>query len=276
MIVLQSSYPSTNEKLPVLPINGQEVDILKLNPVAWVSANSGVETNGTAISRVQDKTGKYQWELASKSTSHPPRLITSGKRKALRFGTGVSNPGALKKVGNEFTFPADGIFTLFALIRVPLPKTEGYTGTGGNFCGNNAPEPDLVRFRMGADDYTRNNIFYNHGNRTSAVEENFPINTVAVSDFRDNLWHISVMTAAADHHAWEFDGVLLQQKAIGAKPFATDESRRMIIGSADNPFNHSFMGDIAEIFVIPGVMTAQDKNKVYQYLNGLRADLSAQ
>lgn len=275
MLVLKTTIASTNPNLPVIDINPEEVAILAMNPTAWISADSGVTASGEAVSLVRDKTGLYEWGLVTPTTTHPPRVITSGTRKTLRFDVAASNPGIMKKTGNELTFPADGIFTLFMVHRIPAANTEGFTATGGNICGNNAAEPNVARFRFGGDSYTGNNIFYNHGSKSiSSSPESFPINT-SVADVRDYVWHISVVTALSDSHSWEYDGVVLQTTAYGAKPYTTDESRRLTVGGADSPFALQFRGDLSTLILIPGVITAEQKNTVYQYLAGIKNDLTA-
>lgn len=275
MLVLKTNITSKNQNLPVLGITPAEVNILKMNPTAWLSGNSGVVLNGTAVISVADRTGKYTWSLVSPTTAHPPRQLTSGSRKVLRFGIGVSGDGigALKKAGDEPTYPEDGVFTLFALIRIPLPNTSGYTATGGNLCGNNSAEPDLARFRFGSDSYMGNEIYYNHGSKSSADTSNYPLRAPTAADFRDNAWHILVITARANAHTLEWDGAVLQQKAIAVKSFATDESRRMTIGSADSPFNHSFMGHVAELILIPGALSDDNKADVVQFMNDVKSAL---
>jgi hypothetical protein len=274
MLVLKTTIPDTNPNLPVLNLTAREVEILQMNPSAWMDGNSGVESIGGAVSLVRDKTGLYTWGLALQATNSPPKVVISGLRNALRFAGSISNPGALKKVGDAPSFPADGIFTLFLLTRCPVNGTEGFASTGGNVCGNNAVEPNLVRFRFGADNYTGNTLFYNHGSKPASNPANYPINTSTPADFRDNAWHLTVITAAAAGHTCEWDGQALQTTSILPTSFSSAESRSLTVGSADSPFAHSFFGDIAQLILIPGALTISQKNTVIQYLNDVKTDLS--
>ena len=272
MLVLKTLIEDTNSNLPVLNLTAREVDILQMNPSAWIDGNSGVVSNGGSVSLVRDKTGLSDWGLPSGATQLPV-IVQSGNRNALRFSGAISKAG-LKKTNNESSFPSDGISTLFLLLRCPVNGTEGFASTGGNICGNNAPEPDCVRFRLGADNYTGNNLFYNHGSKAASNPNNYPINTSTPANFRDNAWHMTIITANEAGHTCEWDGEQRQATAILPAVFSSAESRSLTVGSADNPFAHSFQGDIAQLIMIPGKLTASQKNTVAQYLSDVQAELS--
>lgn len=271
MLVLKTMIPDTNANLPVLNLTAREVEILQMSPSAWIDGNSGVVSNSGVVTLVRDKTGLYNWAVPIGATTHPS-AVTSGSRNALRFAGALSKPG-LKKENDEVSFPADGIFTLFLLLRCPVNGTEGFASTGGNICGNNAPEPDCVRFRLGADNYTGNNLFYNHGSKAASNPNNYPINTSTPANFRDNAWHMTIITANEAGHICEWDGEQRQATAIPPSAFSSDASRRLTVGSADNPFANSYQGDIAQLILIPGELTIAQKNTVVHYLNDVKADL---
>lgn len=274
MLVLKTTIPDTNPNLPVLNLSAREVEILLMNPSAWIDSNSGVVSNGGSVSLVRDKTGLSTWGLALPATNSQPKVVASGSRNALRFSGSISNPGALKKTNDEPSFPVDGIFTLFLLTRCPVNGTEGFSSTGGNVCGNNSTVPGVARIRLGADNYTGNNLFYNHGGKSASVPENYPINTTTPSDFRDNAWHMTIITANEAGHTCEWDGEQRQETAILPSAFSSAESRSLTVGSADNPFAHSYQGDLAQLILIPGSLTISQKNTVVQYLNDVKTDLS--
>lgn len=269
MVVFKASRPSNNPNLPKLSITQQEIDILQMNPSVWIEAKSGVVSSGGNVSLVRDKTGRANWAPAATLT---PRIITAGGGAALRFGRASQNSGALVAQDEYETFPANGIYSMFILYRIPLPNTEGYSGTGGNVCGNYAAEPDRLRVRFGLDSFGGDVVWLNHGGAATGDPSNYPINT-AIAGFRDNLWHIAAIEATSNFHRWEKDGVLLQQKDIPAKAFATADSRRLVVGGAGNPLNHGFQGDIAAQLIIPGPLAVDDKATIYDRFNSLKAEL---
>lgn len=72
--------------------------------------------------------------------------------------------------GNGYqSIPANGIYSLFLLYRIPVPNTEGRAGTGGNIAGNNEAPGEWLRFRFGSDTYLDDTIFLNHGGNPSPV-----------------------------------------------------------------------------------------------------------
>lgn len=75
-------------------------------------------------------------------------------------------------------------------------------------------------------------------------------------------------------HRWEHDGTLLQQKSVGAIPFTTADSRRLVVGSAGNPIATGFVGDLAEFFVIPSTIGNVTKTVIYSWLNARKASLT--
>jgi hypothetical protein len=269
MVVFKASRPSNNPNLPKLAITQQEIDILQMNPSAWIEAKSGVVSSGGNVSLVRDKTGRANWTPAATLT---PRIITAGGGATLRFGRAAQNSGALIAQDAYETFPANGIYSMFVLYRIPLANSEGYGGTGGNMCGNYAAVPDWLRVRFGSDSFQTDAVWINHGGTAVSDPSNYPINTT-ITGFRDNLWHIAAIEATSTYHRWEKDGVLLQQKDISAKAFATADSRRLVIGGAGNPLNHGFQGDIAAQLVIPGPLAVDAKATIYDRLNSLKAEL---
>ncbi|QGH63447.1 hypothetical protein [Serratia proteamaculans] len=271
MVVLKADRPSNNPNLPVLNITEQEIKILKLNPTAWIEATSGVVSSGGEVSLVRDKTGKADWTTIA---SLKPRLVTSGNGVAFRFGRAASNSGCLLAQADYETYPDDGIYSKFILYRIPVPNTEGYASTGGNICGNYAAAGDWLRVRFGNDQFQTDGVWINHGGTEVSDPSNYPINTTIVG-FRDYLWHTIAIEATPTYHRWEQDGVLLQQKDIPAKPFATAESRRHVIGGAGNPINNGFQGDIAAELIIPGVLSQDSKETIYERFNSMKAALTA-
>nr|WP_308414041.1 hypothetical protein [Serratia nevei]MDQ7766918.1 hypothetical protein [Serratia nevei] len=269
MVVFKADRPANNPNLPKLGITEQEIAILQMNPSAWIEAKSGVVSSGGEVSLVRDKTGRANWVPAA---TLKPRIITAGSGAALRFGRAAQNSGALIAQSGYESLPADGIYSQFILYRIPLPNTEGYGGTGGNICGNYTTAPDWLRVRFGNDSFQTDAVWINHGDTAASEPSNYPINTT-ITGFRDNLWHIAAIEATSSHHRWEHDGVLLQQKEIPAKPFATAPSRQLIVGGAGNPLNHGFQGDIAAKIIIPGVLSVDAKNTLYARLNALKAEL---
>ncbi|MBE4973182.1 hypothetical protein IMX17_07210 [Serratia sp. X3] len=271
MIVLNTEHQKKNPNLPKLDISKQEIDILQMNPSAWIEAKSGVTSSGGDVSIVQDKTGRANWAPISPMK---PRIITAGKGFALRFGRAASNSGALIANNAYETFPIDGVYSTFILYRIPLPNTEGYTGTGGNICGNYTTVPDWLRVRFGNDSFQTDIVWINHGDTAASVPSNYPINTT-IPGFRDNQWHIAAIEVTNKVHRWEHDGSLLQQQNFEAKGFATADSRRLVIGGAGNPLSHGFQGDIAAQIVIPGPLAVSAKQTLYDRFNSLKAELQS-
>ncbi|HEJ9146290.1 TPA: hypothetical protein SML79_000253 [Serratia marcescens] len=271
MVVFKADRPANNPNLPKLEITEQEIAILQMNPSAWIEAKSGVVSSGGEVSLVRDKTGRANWVPTA---TLKPRIITAGGGAALRFGRAAQNSGALIAQSGYESLPADGIYSQFILYRIPLPNTEGYGGTGGNICGNYTTTPDWLRVRFGNDSFLTDAVWINHGDTAASEPSNYPINTT-ITGFRDNLWHIAAIEATSSHHRWEHDGVLLQQKEIPAKPFATAASRQLIVGGAGNPLNHGFQGDIAAKIIIPGVLSVEAKNTLYARFNALKAELQS-
>ncbi|EPH7219926.1 hypothetical protein ACS3L2_002670 [Serratia marcescens] len=271
MVVFKADRPANNPNLPKLEITQQEIDILNMNPSAWLEAKSGVVSSGGDVSLVRDKTGRARWVPVA---ALAPRIISVGKGFALRFGRAASNSGALIAQGGYESLPADGIYSQFILYRIPLPNTEGYGGTGGNICGNYTTVPDWLRVRFGNDSFQTDAVWINHGGTAVSDPSNYPINTV-ITGFRDNQWHIAAIEATSSHHRWEHDGALLQQKDIPAKPFATAASRQLIVGGAGNPLSNGFQGDIAAKIIIPGVLSVDAKNTLYARFNALKAELQS-
>lgn len=271
MVVFKADRPANNPNLPKLEITQQEIDILQMNPTAWLEAKSGVVSSGGEVSLVRDKTGRANW---SPVAALGPRVVAAGKGYALRFGRAASNSGALIAQGGYESLPADGIYSQFILYRIPLPNTEGYSGTGGNICGNYTTVPDWLRVRFGNDSFLTDAVWINHGGTAVSDPSNYPINTV-ITGFRDNQWHIAAIEATSSYHRWEHDGALLQQKEIPAKPFATAASRQLIVGGAGNPLSNGFQGDIAAKIIIPGVLSVDAKNTLYTRFNALKAELQS-
>ncbi|ENY0908281.1 hypothetical protein I5K90_08440 [Serratia marcescens] len=271
MVVFKADRPANNPNLPKLGITEQEIAILQMNPSAWIEAKSGVVSSGGEVSLVRDKTGHANWVPTA---TLKPRIITAGGGAALRFGRAAQNSGALIAQSGYESLPADGIYSQFILYRIPLPNTEGYGGTGGNICGNYTTAPDWLRVRFGNDSFLTDAVWINHGDTAASEPSNYPINT-KITGFRDNLWHIAAIEATSSHHRWEHDGVLLQQKEIPAKQFATAASRQLIVGGAGNPLNHGFQGDIAAKIIIPGVLSVEAKNTLYARFNALKAELQS-
>ncbi|HEJ8131078.1 hypothetical protein ACUNJB_06660 [Serratia sp. IR-2025] len=269
MVVFKADRPANNPNLPKLGITEQEIAILKMNPSAWLEAKSGVVSSGGEVSLVRDKTGRANWTPVA---ALKPRVIAAGKGYALRFGRAASNSGALLAQGSYESLPADGIYAQFILYRIPLANTEGYTGTGGNICGNYTTAPDWLRVRFGNDSFQTDAVWINHGGTAASDPSNYPINTT-IAGFRDNQWHIAAIEATSSYHRWEHDGALLQQKEIPAKPFATAASRQLIVGGAGNPLSNGFQGDIAAKIIVPGVLSVDAKTTLYARFNALKAEL---
>lgn len=137
----------------------------------------------------------------------------------------MSNSGALVADGGYEAVPADGIYSLFILNRIPVEKTEGYTEVRGNIAGNNEAVGEWLRVRFGSDSYEGNVILLNHGGVPVTGTDNYPINKSLVGR-RDAKWHISTIQAGADFHRWEIDGALHQETTFPAKPFPTEASRQ--------------------------------------------------
>lgn len=271
MVVFKADRPANNPNLPKLEITQQEIDILQLNPSVWIEAKSGVVSSGGEVSLVRDKTGRANWAPVA---SLAPRVIAAGKGFALRFGRAASNSGALIAQDSYESLPADGVYAQFILYRIPIANSEGYTGTGGNICGNYTTVPDWLRVRFGNDSFLTDAVWINHGGTAVSDPSNYPINTV-ITGFRDNQWHIAAIETTSSHHRWEHDGALLQQKEIPAKPFATAASRQLIVGGAGNPLSNGFQGDIAAKIIIPGVLSVDAKTTLYARFNALKAELQS-
>ncbi|WP_413508258.1 hypothetical protein [Serratia proteamaculans] len=272
MLVLKSDIPTNNANLPRFTITEQEMAILRLQPSAWLESTSGVASSGGKVSAVRDKTGKTTWMHAA---ANPPVIKMYNGIPALNFGRAVSNSGALIAGDGYQAIPADGIYSLFILYRIPVEKTEGYSGVGGNIAGNNEAVGEWLRVRFGSDSYEGNVIFLNHGGVPVTGTDNYPINK-SLTGWRDAQWHISAIQAGAGFHRWEIDGVLHQETSFTAKPFPTDAARQLIIGGACNPLSNGFQGDIAALLLIPGVLPTMSKSIIYERFNALKTSLTQQ
>ncbi|QGH62604.1 hypothetical protein [Serratia proteamaculans] len=270
MLVLKSDIPTNNANLPRFTITEQEMAILRLQPTAWLESTSGVVSNGGKVSAVRDKTGKTTWVHTA---TNPPVIKTYNDIPALNFGRAVSNSGALIAADGYQAIPADGIYSLFILYRIPVGKTEGYSGVGGNIAGNNEAVGEWLRVRFGSDSYEGNVIFLNHGDVSVTGTDNYPINKT-LAGWRDAQWHISTIQAGADFHRWEIDGALHQETTFPAKPFPTEASRQLVIGGACNPLSNGFQGDIAAVLLLPGELREGAKTLIYDRLNAMKAALT--
>ncbi|RYM49118.1 hypothetical protein [Serratia proteamaculans] len=259
-----------NFNLPRLNVSEQEIDILKMSPSMWVESTSGVVSSGTNVTMIRDKTGKATWKPAGAVL---PRLGASNNVPVFNFGRSVNNSGAMIAEGAYESLPADGIYSLAILYRIPEPNTSGYAGTGGNVVGNYAPTGEWLRVHFGNDSYEGNAVWLNHGGTAASIPENYPINTT-IPGFRDNKWHTAFIEATDAFHRWEHDGSLLQQKAIPAAPFSSAASRQLVIGGATNPLSHGLMGEIAAVLLIPGVLPTASKSIIYERLNAFKASLT--
>ncbi|MEX3171585.1 hypothetical protein AB4M04_05760 [Serratia quinivorans] len=270
MLVLLSDISADNNNAPRWVISKEETDILRLKPSAWLEATSGVVSSGGKVSAVRDKTGKTAW---MHTASNPPLIKMYNGIPVLNFGRAVSNSGALLAEGGYQAIPADGIYSLFILYRIPVEKTEGYSGVGGNIAGNNEAVGEWLRVRFGSDSYEGNVIFLNHGDVSVTGTDNYPINKV-LPGWRDAQWHISTIQAGADFHRWEIDGALHQETTFPAKPFPTEASRQLVIGGACNPLSNGFQGDIAAVLLLPGELRDGAKTLIYDRLNAMKTALT--
>ncbi|MFS7187714.1 hypothetical protein AB6848_19815 [Serratia proteamaculans] len=270
MLVLLSDISADNNNAPRWVISKEETDILRLKPSAWLEATSGVVSSGGKVSAVRDKTGKTAW---MHTASNPPLIKMYNGIPVLNFGRAVSNSGALLAEGGYQAIPADGIYSLFILYRIPVEKTEGYSGVGGNIAGNNEAVGEWLRVRFGSDSYEGNVIFLNHGDVSVTGTNNYPINKV-LPGWRDAQWHISTIQAGADFHRWEIDGALHQETTFPAKPFPTEASRQLVIGGACNPLSNGFQGDIAAVLLLPGELREGAKTLIYDRLNAMKTALT--
>lgn len=270
MLVLLSDISADNDNAPRWVISDEERDILRLKPSAWLESTSGVVSSGGKVSAVRDKTGKTTWKHTA---TNPPMIKLYNGIPVLNFGRAVSNSGALLAEGGYQAIPADGIYSLFTLYRIPVGNTEGYTGVGGNIAGNNEAAGEWLRVRFGSDSYQGNTIFLNHGGVAVTGTDNYPINT-SLAGWRDAKWHISTIQAGTDFHRWEIDGALLQETTFPAKPFLTEASRQLVIGGACNPLSHGFQGDIAAVLLLPGELRDGAKTLIYDRLNTMKAALT--
>ncbi|RYM50746.1 hypothetical protein [Serratia proteamaculans] len=270
MLVLLSDISADNNNAPRWVISKEETDILRLKPSAWLEATSGVVSSGGKVSAVRDKTGKTAW---MHTASNPPLIKMYNGIPVLNFWRAVSNSGALLAEGGYQAIPADGIYSLFILYRIPVEKTEGYSGVGGNIAGNNEAVGEWLRVRFGSDSYEGNVIFLNHGDVSVTGTNNYPINKV-LPGWRDAQWHISTIQAGADFHRWEIDGALHQETTFPAKPFPTEASRQLVIGGACNPLSNGFQGDIAAVLLLPGELREGAKTLIYDRLNAMKTALT--
>lgn len=271
MTAFISRRPPDNFNLPRLNISEQEIDILKMSPSMWIESTSGVVASGTNVTMIRDKTGKASWKPAGAVF---PRLATSNDVPVLNFGRTVSNSGAMIAEGGYESIPADGVYALAILYRIPEPNVNGWNGTGGNVVGNYAPTGEWLRVRIGNDSYLTDAAWINHGGAAASVPSNYPINTV-IPNIRDNKWHIAFIEVTDTFHRWEHDGVLLQEKAIPGAPFASAASRQLVIGGATNPLSTGLQGEIAAVLLIPGVLPTASKSIIYERLNAFKASLTA-
>lgn len=271
MLVFQSDVDLTNPKLPAFTIAQQEIDILKLQPTAWIETTSGVVSNdGVKANMVRDKTGKTRWVPGG---TQLPALGKSNGVDILKFGlTGPVNSGYLAAENSYESFPANGVYTLAVVFRVPPRNVAPYAGTGGNMVGNRAAPPDALRVRLAADSYDNDAVWLNHGAYSPVNNTTYPINTTK-SGFRDNLWHTAYIEVSELAHTWEWDGAVLQTRTTPAAPFATALARQMLIGSSGNPPAVGFIGDIAALLLIPSVLSAESKALVYNRINAIKATL---
>ncbi|EIH8434171.1 hypothetical protein AXX71_005307, partial [Escherichia coli] len=255
MLVLKSDIPTNNPNLPKFAISEEELAILRLQPSAWLESTSGVTSNGGKVTSVRDKTGKTTW---AHTGSNPPVIKTYNGIPSLNFGRAVSNSGSLMATDGYQSIPANGLYSLFILYRIPVGNTEGYNGVGGNIAGNNETAGEWLRVRFGSDSYEGNVIFLNHGGTPVSGTDNYPINK-SLAGWRDAQWHISAIQAGTSFHRWEIDGALHQETSFPAKPFPTEAARQLIIGGACNPLSNGFQGDIAALLLIPGVLSNDNK-----------------
>lgn len=270
MLVLKSDIPTNNANLPRFTITDQEMAILRLQPSAWLEATSGVVSSGGKVSAVRDKTGKTTW---MHTATNPPVIKMYNGIPVLNFGRAVSNSGALIAADGYQSIPADGIYSQFILYRIPVEKTEGYSGVGGNIAGNNEAAGEWLRVRFGSDSYEGGVIFLNHGGLPVTGTDNYPINKL-LAGWRDAQWHISAIQAGVDFHRWEIDGALHQETTFPAKPFPTDASRQLVIGGACIPLSNGFQGDIAAVLLLPGELREGAKSLIYDRFNAMKTALA--
>ncbi|MFS7191056.1 hypothetical protein AB6864_00960 [Serratia proteamaculans] len=269
MIVSKARTKIVNSSLPVLNLSPEEEFILRKQPSGWISSANGlISDDGTNVKLILDRGGNENW---APLMSNMPRKAFSNGKLILNFGTpgGVPSPtnnGSVISQNGHEALPANGVMTVAALYRIP-------TGlTGGNLFGNNAAVPDRLRAKFGTDGYGGTNVWINHGTESPISDNNYPIN--AAFSFRDNAWHIALIEINAGMHRWEHDGTLLQQKSVGAIPFTTADSRRLVVGSAGNPIATGFVGDLAELLVIPSTIDSVTKTVIYSWLNARKASLT--
>ncbi|MBN5208838.1 hypothetical protein JY463_01235 [Serratia ureilytica] len=270
MRVFRSLYEPVNNYLPSYGISNTEEKILLMSPLAWVDSEVGVNvTNNINVTAISDRTNAAIW-LPLRS-GYMPRLITSANgHKFLNFGLGrgPSAPGAILSNNAYEQLPPNGIFALAMVYRVPLRQQGGYDGTGGNILGNYDNSPNIFRLRFRDDGYRGNMLFLHHGATSPITQSNYPIN----STFNDDgLWHSLLLEVRTDMHQIEIDGIIKQQRLVPAIPFANSASRQLIIGGAGNPLSNGFFGDIAMVLIIPGTISAEQKESLYNYIGEVKS-----
>ncbi len=266
MRVFRSLYEPANNYLPSYEISTIEENILLMHPLSWLDSGVGVSlTNNINVTAISDRTNATTW-LPLKS-GFMPRLVTSASgNKFLNFGLGrgPSAPGAILSNNAYEQLPPDGVFALAIVFRVPLRQQGGYDGTGGNILGNNDNSPNIFRLRFRDDGYRGNMLFLHHGATSPITQNNYPINTTFNDD---GLWHNLLLEVRADMHQIEIDGIIKQQRLVPAIPFANSASRQLIIGGAGNPLSNGFFGDIAMVLIVPGIISAGQKESIYNYMD---------
>ncbi|MGQ6276217.1 hypothetical protein ACUNDX_06465 [Serratia sp. IR-2025] len=266
IVSIKSRTKIVNPSLPVLNLSPEEEFILRKKPSGWISSANGLlSDDGTNVKLILDRGGNENW---APLLSNMPRKALSNGQPILNFGTpGPTNNGSVISQNGHEALPEDGVITVAALYRIPSGLK------GGNLFGNNAADPNRLRVRFGSDSYNGNALWINHGTASPISDDNYPINTTL--EFRDNTWHIALIEINAGMHRWEHDGTLLQQKSVGAIPFATTDSRRLVVGSAGNPIANGFIGDLAELLVIPSTIDSVTKTIIYSWFNARKASLTA-
>lgn len=266
IVSIKSRTKIVNPSLPVLNLSPEEEFILRKRPSAWIStANGLLSDDGTNVKLILDRGGNPNW---APLLSNMPRKAASNGKPILNFGApGPTNNGAVISQNAYEALPANGVMTVAALYRMPSGNT------GGNLFGNNAADPNRLRVRFGEDSYGGNALWINHGATSPITDANYPINTTL--SFRDNVWHTALIEINSGMHRWEHDGTLLQQKSVGAIPFATTDSRRLVVGSAGNPISIGYIGDLAELLVIPTTVDSVTKTVIYSWMNARKASLTA-
>ncbi|CAI0822705.1 MULTISPECIES: hypothetical protein [Serratia] len=269
MLVYRSQYEPSNNYLPVYDITSSEENILRLSPSTWMDSTKGVNSSdGINVTSIDDRTGGFTW-LPLKA-GYMPRLITSSNGyKIINFGLGrgPSIPGALFADNNYEIFPADGVFSLAMVYRIPLRQQNGYDGSGGNIIGNNDTNPNIFRLRFRDDGYRGSTLYLHHGVTSPITQNNYPINT---SFTDDGVWHTLFIEVTTEYHLIEIDGLLKQRRLVSPIKFNTSASRKLIIGGAGNPLSNGFFGDIAMLIVIPRTITSEDKLSINVQMNNTK------